>query len=240
MTLFARLTWQVAEPDAFARQLGARLGVGVAAAGGLAAGSSVLDLGSALLEVRPWVSEGPEDRPSPSGRLMLEPVPGGEPAPDESREDADRGASSRVRLAGIGWATVELDRAEEELAPWLGEGIAGDLAEPHLGAAARVRSADGLPGDAFVLLQPTTEGRLAGSLARDGEGPCALYLRPPSGLAAWARDARSRGEHLSVRLAGPLGTEVLLVGGPVAGPHLLLIDTPRVSNRADGAGTIGR
>ena len=54
-----------------------------------------------------------------------------------------------------------------------------DGAEPHLGARARVRDADGLPGDAMVLLEPTTEGRLAASLARDGEGRARCTCGPP-------------------------------------------------------------
>jgi hypothetical protein len=73
------------------------------------------------------------------------------------------------RLVAIGWATVDLDRTLADLS--------GDAAltadEPLLGArAARVAA-----GPIVVLvLEPTTEGRLAAALARRGEGICALYL----------------------------------------------------------------
>jgi len=238
MTRWARLTWQAPDPGAFAAALTARLGVESRA--GTAPDTHVLDLGTALLEVRGWIRESPTDNPMPGGRLMLEPIPGGEPVP----EDADPDAHEPVRLAGTGWATVELERAEDELGMWLGDGagepggVPPDAADPHLGAFARVRPAGGLPGDSFVLLEPNTEGRLAASLARDSEGPCALYLRPAVGLTAWAAAARERGVRLSPRRAGPLGTEVLLVDGPRAGPYLLLVDAPRPSKRNAATGTI--
>lgn len=239
MTRWARLTWQVPDPAAFATTLARWLGVDVGP-GGLVPDAWVIDLGSAWLEIRPWIRESPSDAPRPGGRLMLEPVPAGEPAPD----DTDPAAARPLRLAGTGWATVELDRAEDSLGMWLGDatadagGPASDTAEPHLGAIARVRPAGGLPGDAFVLLEPTTEGRLAASLVRDDEGPCALYLRPAGGLGAWAAAARARGVHLGPRRAGPLGSEVLIAGGPAAGPHLLVVDLARRSKRNPPAGTI--
>ena len=238
MTRWARLTWQAPDPGAFAAALAARLGVEPRA--GAAPDTHTLDLGAALLEVRGWIRESPTDNPMPGGRLMLEPIPGGEPAPEDEESDTDR----PLRLAGTGWATVELDRAEDELGMWLGDGagdpggVTPDATDPHLGAFARVRPAGGLPGDSFVLLEPSTEGRLAASLARDSEGPCALYLRPAVGLTAWAAGARERGVRLSARRAGPLGMEVLLIGGPITGPHLLVVDAIRYSKRNAATGTI--
>lgn len=231
MTRWARLTWQAAEPAELATALATRLGL-LDPADGDVPGASALDLGSALLEVRPWAREGPADTPTAGGRLMLEPVPGGEEAPGST-------ASAPLVLAGIGWATVELDRADEELGPWLGDRLAhaGEV-EPHLGAVARVRAAGGMPGEAFVLLEPSTEGRLAASLARDGEGPCALYLRPTEGLRAWSAAARRRGVRLGRARQGPLGASRLVLGGPPAGPHLLLVDARAPSNRIPGTGTI--
>jgi hypothetical protein len=140
-------------------------------------------------------------------------------------------------LAGVAWATVELDRAEADLEGWLAP-VGGPAAaagpavevpgatEPHLGARTRVRAAPELPGEVLVLSEPMTEGRLAASLARDGEGPCALYLVPHEGLDAWIRAARARGATLAGPAAGPFGPSVLLAGGAAAGPHVILVESP--------------
>ena len=197
--LWARLTWQAADPPAFAAGLGSRLGL-TPTAGGLVPGAWLLSLGTAVLEVRPWIREGPMDHPRPAGRLVLEPVPDGEPAPTPTDDDP-------VVLVGLGWATVELERAATELGPWLGDAAPGKASrvEPHLGARAIVHSGAGLPGTWTVLLEPATEGPTAASLARDGEGPCALYVRPATGLAA------VRGAGGPVR-DGPFGRQLLLPG----------------------------
>jgi hypothetical protein len=242
MTRWARLTWQVPEPGPFADALASRLGVTAHAGGGLVASARTIDLGSALLEVRPWMREGPMDDPRPSGRLVLEPVSAGEPAPEDDAPPAQSTGAHRVpplRLAGIGWATVELDRAADELGMWLGDVVVDTPGDPLLGASTRTYDAGGLPGDRVVLLEPSTEGRLTASLARDGEGPAALYLRPAVGLRAWLAAARARGVTPSPRRIGPLGSSVLLTGGPVWGPHLVIVDAPgdrRPGPRA--AGTI--
>jgi hypothetical protein len=230
MTYWARLTWQVPDPDAAAVALARRLGTG-SVPGGLVPGARLVLLGSAALELRPWQREAPGDRPRASGRLVYEPVPGGEPPPA-----VVSAAGSPMVLIGVGWATVDLDRAEAELDPWLAPpdveriatdawtGVTHGLEEPHLGARARVRGAGGLPAGHVVLLEPTTEGRLAASLARDGEGPCALYLEPAEGFVAWRAAARARGLPMSTVRRGPLGDAVLVIGGAVAGPHLLVVD----------------
>jgi len=231
MMRWARVTWQAPDPATFAPALAARLGTTAQPGGGLAPDGWLIDLGSAWLEVRGWLRESPADDPLPGGRLVLEPVGGGEPAPEEAavtEDDGQPAAARPLRLAGLGWATVELDRAVDELGMWLGDASdphAPDAVEPLLGARARVRDAGGLPGDAVLLLEPSTEGRLAASLARDGEGAAALYLRPAEGLQAWTTAARTRGVTLSARRVGPLGASVLVTGGPVAGPHLVIVDT---------------
>ena len=223
MTRWARVTWQVPDPATFAPALATRLGTTAAEGGGLGPGSWTVDLGSAWLEIRPWLRESPQDDPLPGGRLVLEPVPGGEPTPEETEvadDDPADAAPRPLRLVGLGWATVELDRAADELGMWLGEPAdpgAPDAADPLIGARARVYGAGGLPGDAVLLLEPSTEGRLAASLVRDGEGAAALYLRPTGGLRAWATAARSRGVTLSARRIGPLGSSVLVAGGPRRG-----------------------
>ena len=130
----------------------------------------------------------------------------------------------------IGWATVELERAEVEVAEdWParhGLGVAHIDAAPGdqlLGASSRlVRFGDGPTSAArdVVLLEPSTEGRLAAALARFGEGGVALYLIGDGGAPARARRA---GFVLSSEADGPLGPERLVVVGPRWGPFLLLV-----------------
>ena len=224
MIRFARLTWQTEDPRGFAATLGTRLGV-VPRAGGLAPGAWLLRLGSAELEVRPWIREGPMDDPRPSGRLMLEPVPDGEPALVPAATDP-------VVLVGLGWATVELDRASDELGPWLGAPAAGGAsADQHLGATTLLYAGAGLPGDWTVLLEPSTEGGTAASLARDGEGPCALYLRPAGGLDRWTGEARDPRD-------GPFGRQVLLPG-PFTGPFVIVTEGLEPAVEDAPPGTIG-
>ncbi len=218
--MWARLTWQAEDPERLAAELARRLGA-ESSRHDWQEPAFAISLGNATLEVVPWRRESPSDDPLP-GR-----PPGVRGRARRAREArADRAAAARPGT-GVGWATVELDRAESELAEWLaGEAAdpADDVADPILGARARRRVADGLPGEKIVLLEPTTEGRLAGSLVRDGEGPCALYVHPAGGLDAWLERARERGVGTSTIEAGPFGRSVLVAGGPVAGPHLLVVD----------------
>jgi hypothetical protein len=121
-----------------------------------------------------------------------------------------------------GWATVELDRAELEVAAALAA-LGPARVEPRpddqlLGARCRIlrfgRDRD------IVLLEPSTEGRLAASLVRFGEGRVALYLLAGRDAADRARRA---GIELSPPAAGPLGEQRAVAGGPAWGPHLLLV-----------------
>lgn len=73
-----------------------------------------------------------------------------------------------ARLVAIGVATVDHHRLAREL------GLAA-LGDPHDEPALGAR-AWWVPGARLVLLEPSTEGRLASSLARLGEGPVVLYL----------------------------------------------------------------
>ncbi len=218
-TRWARLTWQAGDPAGLAVTLARRLDV---AARPLGPDAWALSLGGDRVEVVPWRAEGERDVPSPEGRLVFEPIEGGGPVPLPV-------SGSPLALVGVAWSTVELDRAEAELDPWLlaPDGARGDgdaPEDPHLGASARRRRTAALPGGTLVLAEPSTEGRLAASLARDGEGPCALFLAPSAGLAAWVADARRRGVQVSARRPGPMGSAVLLPGRSVAGPHLLIVE----------------
>ena len=110
-----------------------------------------------------------------------------------------------VDLLAIGWATVELDRAEAALTTEAGldPGVAHEAPDDEsLGAfARRLDLADGT----LVLLEPRTEGRLAAALARHGEGPVAAYL---------ADDASQVVERPRSSVIGPL---LPLLGDPLGG-----------------------
>jgi hypothetical protein len=83
------------------------------------------------------------------------------------------------RPRGLGWATVELDRAARELTAELG--LPADAFAPAADSVvlgARCRVAPGALGGevAVAILEPATEGLLAGMLARFGEGPAAIWF----------------------------------------------------------------
>lgn len=150
----------------------------------------------------------------------MNPPRGPAAAPAET-EDVD----PRRLLAEI-WATVDLERALREL------GATGEVLpdDPLLGAAVRlVRRASEPP---IALAEPITEGRLAASLARFGEGPAGHYVAAASDLGAATRELAGRGVQVSRPADGPFGRSVLVLRGPVAGPHLVLVDP--------AAGTIDR
>jgi hypothetical protein len=118
-----------------------------------------------------------------------------------------------TRIVGRGWATVDLDRAATELAhlverqPGFGDAPRSEL----LGARCRVgRAVEGEP-EWIVLLEPDTEGRLAGFLARNGEGWAATWS------AADADEVEDPGR------PGPFGPERLLERPPTGGPFPLIV-----------------
>lgn len=132
-----------------------------------------------------------------------------------------------TRVVGRGWATVDLERAASELADSLANGAAFHEAARSalLGARCLVgRAGAADPGmdedrhDWIVLLEPDTEGRLAGYLARFGEGWAATWALP--------EDAAGR---LGTGLApGPLGLERLAEGAAVGGPFRLLLSAATI------------
>jgi hypothetical protein len=140
----------------------------------------------------------------------------------ETEAEADRLArllgARRVR----GWATVELDRAERELVLDRGWPAAHPAADDlPLGAFTRIASSpDG--ADTTVLLEPSTEGLLAATLARHGEGFLVDYLLIDASFEQAVDLARREGLTLSSVLSGPFGPERLVAGSPRWGPHVIL------------------
>ena len=114
-------------------------------------------------------------------------------------------SNTRVRLLALGVATVDGERFLADH-PGLDAARAGD--DEHLGA----RSWLGGGSPRVLVLEPATEGPLAATLARLGEGPVAIYL---GGIARGMAGRTAR---------GPLGREVLLPGGPTWGPHVLVVE----------------
>jgi hypothetical protein len=94
---------------------------------------------------------------------------------------AGPGTAEAPRLVAVGWATVDLERTLEDLG---GDGAVPVVEEPLLGA--RACRLD-VGGTAVLILEPTTEGRLAAALARRGEGICALYVTAARPLGSAAR-----------------------------------------------------
>ena len=124
-----------------------------------------------------------------------------------------------------GWATVELDRAEAELAAVLEPGttFARATACVHLGAWCRVGRLAAPTEDGatmVVLLEPSTEGRLALTLARHGEG----------WVATWLDEEPEDADLRSALRDGPLGPERLLLDGPPSGPHRLVVAAATIAS----------
>ena len=122
---------------------------------------------------------------------------------------------AELPVVAVCWATVELDRAERELAAF-GPFEAAPR-DANLGAAAR-RARSGDRSSASVLLvEPDTEGLLAASLARFGEGVRAAYLGP---LDRADVDDTPR---LGPPRPSPLGPARLVIGRERWGPHVLVL-----------------
>jgi len=166
-------------------------------------------------------------------------------ANDIRRAAAERDPwAARLRLIGIGWGTVELERAAEELS---GAFASARLPTPdwapatrdaHLGAAAWVGTAtwfgaEGPPRGladpelpAVVLLEPDTEGRLAATLARFDEGVAAIYLEAPtigSATGSAAEPYPFDATRVGAPAPGPLGPGRMVLARPAWGPHVIVV-----------------
>ena len=137
-----------------------------------------------------------------------------------ARARLENPALEGATLVAIGWATVEIERAERQLETAIGDG--GSWAEAPrdalLGARAAVYRSIAAERPLVVVLEPDTEGRLAASLARHGEGVAAAYVTVRAGavLAAGA---------FGIPAGGPLGRGRRLARGGIGEPSIIVLDT---------------
>jgi hypothetical protein len=139
----------------------------------------------------------------------------------------------------IGWATVELDRAAREFSPRLRDGVGFDAAPGSDILGTRGRSAridvDGVELT-LVLLEPSTEGRLAAYLARFGEGWAATWSRSahagpgddPGHHPGHDPGAAARTSREGPWRPGPFGPERLVPPAPRAGPFRLVVSSATI------------
>lgn len=141
---------------------------------------------------------------------------------DRRAAELEAGLATVAEIVG----TVELERALGELgrSP---EDAAAARTDPHLGASVVVIEAG--DGTRIALAEPSTEGRLAASLARHDEGPVGRYAALATGesLDAFRRRATAAGIGLSRPADGPFGPSVLVLGSPITGPHLIVVEPVR-------------
>lgn len=128
----------------------------------------------------------------------------------------------------MGWATVELDRAARTLVTLLHPGTSFEDAPVSLvlGARCRIGLGVGPTGGSIrvVLLEPSTEGRLAAFLARSGEAWAATWVPAAGGPAVGAGSL--------VRPTwrpGPLGPERLESSVAIGGPFRLLVEAATIA-----------
>jgi hypothetical protein len=133
---------------------------------------------------------------------------------------------SQAAVLAVAWATVDLDRAVAAM------GLPAEALpdDELLGASVRLVRPPG--EDPIALLEPTTEGRLAATLAKSGEGPAGHYIRATDGLSSVIARATASGIGMKRANEGPFGPSALVLGGSATGPHLIIVDRP--------AGTIDR
>jgi hypothetical protein len=122
-------------------------------------------------------------------------------------------------IVALGWATVDIDAVRHRIEADAGFGAFETAPrDEHLGARAVVHRPGEPSGEPIeVLLEPDTEGRLAASLARHGEGFAAIWFGPRPDAPGAAPEGFGRVAD------GPLGPCRLLLGGPPWGLSVLLL-----------------
>jgi hypothetical protein len=146
-------------------------------------------------------------------------------AVDDAIAAAWTSAPPDTRLLAIGWSTVETERAEREF------GVAFDDAPSDAWLGARCRVAGSAFAVPLVLVEPATEGRLAASLARLGEGPVVAWYEPVAiagSAGAGAADTAHAGAPERARAgasSGPFGPETPLRSDQGEGRFRFLVGT---------------
>ena len=140
--------------------------------------------------------------------------------------------AERLRTIAEISSTVDLERALAEFRtrwtppdPRVVE-ASDAVQDPLLGARVVVLTND--DGQRLALAEPSTEGRLAGALARHGEANVGAYLEAPFGLDVVAARAAAAHVPLSRVETGPFGRSVLVLPGKLTGRHLILVERPAV------------
>jgi hypothetical protein len=114
-------------------------------------------------------------------------------------------------MLGWAWATVDLERALSEAGKY-GSARWAPVEDELLGARG-LRLVDVAP--AVLLLEPSTEGRLAGWLARNGEGEAAAYFEATQELRQARNTALGRpGRLVNAALGPPNGTRLEILVTP--------------------------
>jgi hypothetical protein len=139
-------------------------------------------------------------------------------SPPNAREGPGHGASPLPAwpvLARI-WQTVDVERTVADLGL---EPEALDDDQVIGGQGVFVRPEDGVM---VAILEPSTEGPLAESLARHGEGDAGAYVAPPGGFA----EARRAGLTLYRDAPGPFGRSALvrMHVGPQTAPFTVIVE----------------
>ncbi len=136
--------------------------------------------------------------PGPAARLIEEAIA------------AAASPGGQGRVIAVGWATVDLDRTIRTLAADLGvspEAFVAAEDSEAVGATGRVAPGVLVGGRSLAILEPVTEGVLAGTLARWDEGPRIVWFETDNGGATQAGPA----------VPGPFGPERLAGGHVVDG-----------------------
>ena len=140
-------------------------------------------------------------------------------------EDAGRS----LRTLPVIWATVDMERALVEFGLNPARATAA-VDDPLLGARVVVPG-QGDVDTTIALAEPSTEGRLAATLARQGEGPAGRYVGVPIDLDEIRTLAAAAGIAISRPAVGPFGREVLVFGAGLGGRSLVLVEQPAVPSR---------